>query len=119
MPGITWLSAHPSRDGLAGRLFGLRAARKAVPALYGSIKKWRKRRRTLRALAHLDDRLLRDIGVMRGDDAPWWSTANFRHGPALDDSEIVHLSDFAQARWRKARQGDQRAWHGSMRRGTR
>ena len=119
MPDITWLSAHPPRDRSAGRLPGSSVVRKAVPALYGAIKKWRERRRTLRALAHLDDRLLRDIGVMRGDDAPWWSTADRPSGLALGDSEIIHLSDFARGRWRKVRQGETHARHGAMRRGTR
>ena len=119
MPDITRLTAHPSRDVLARRLFGLSMVHKAVPALYRSIKKWRERRRTLRALAHLDDRLLRDIGVMRGDDAPWWSTANNRRGLALGDGEIIHLNDVARGRWRKVRQGEPRVRHGTMRRRTR
>jgi uncharacterized protein YjiS (DUF1127 family) len=40
----------------------------ALLALYASFKKWRNRRRTLRALADLDDRQLRDIGLTRDGD---------------------------------------------------
>ena len=39
----------------------------AVLALHASFKKWRNRRRTLRALADLDDRQLRDIGLTRDE----------------------------------------------------
>jgi uncharacterized protein YjiS (DUF1127 family) len=39
----------------------------ALLALHASLKRWRKRRRTLRALADLDERQLRDIGVTRDD----------------------------------------------------
>ena len=37
----------------------------AVLALHASFKKWRNHRRTLRALAELDERQLRDIGLTR------------------------------------------------------
>lgn len=37
----------------------------ALLALHASLKRWRKRRRTLRALADLDERQLRDIGLTR------------------------------------------------------
>ena len=40
----------------------------ALLALYGSFKKWRNRRRTLTALADLDDHQLRDIGLTRDGD---------------------------------------------------
>jgi uncharacterized protein YjiS (DUF1127 family) len=43
------------------------AAIDALLALQGSFKNWRNRRRTLRALADLDDRQLRDIGLTRDD----------------------------------------------------
>ena len=36
-------------------------------ALQAAFKRWRKRRKTLRALADLDDRQLRDIGLTRDD----------------------------------------------------
>jgi uncharacterized protein YjiS (DUF1127 family) len=39
----------------------------ALLALHTSFKKWRNRRRTLQALADLDDRQLRDIGLTRDD----------------------------------------------------
>ena len=35
--------------------------------LHAAFKKWRRRRKTLRALADLDDRQLRDIGLTRDD----------------------------------------------------
>jgi len=40
----------------------------ALLALHASFKKWRNRRRTLRALGDLDDRQLRDIGLTRDGD---------------------------------------------------
>jgi uncharacterized protein YjiS (DUF1127 family) len=43
------------------------AAIDALLALHASFKNWRNRRRTLRALADLDDRQLRDIGLTRDD----------------------------------------------------
>jgi hypothetical protein len=42
----------------------------ALLALHTSFKKWRSRRRTLRALADLDDRQLRDIGLSRDEASP-------------------------------------------------
>jgi uncharacterized protein YjiS (DUF1127 family) len=43
------------------------AAIDALLALHASFKNWRNSRRTLRALADLDDRQLRDIGLTRDD----------------------------------------------------
>jgi uncharacterized protein YjiS (DUF1127 family) len=37
----------------------------ALVALHASLQKWRNHRRTLRALAHLDEHQLRDIGLTR------------------------------------------------------
>jgi uncharacterized protein YjiS (DUF1127 family) len=51
----------------------------AVLALHASLKKWRKRRKTLRALDDLDDRQLRDIGLTRDGD-------RYR---ALDGSDVA------------------------------
>ena len=48
-------------------------------ALQAAFKRWRKRRKTLRALADLDDRQLRDIGLTRDD----------RHYHALAEHEDV------------------------------
>ena len=36
-------------------------------ALHAAFRRWRKRRKTLRALADLDERQLRDIGLTRDD----------------------------------------------------
>jgi len=36
-------------------------------ALHAAFKRWRKRRKTLRVLADLDERQLRDIGLTRDD----------------------------------------------------
>ena len=36
-------------------------------ALHAAFKRWRKRRKTVRALADLDERQLRDIGLTRDD----------------------------------------------------
>ncbi|HEY6023245.1 MAG TPA: DUF1127 domain-containing protein [Pseudolabrys sp.] len=48
-------------------------------ALHARIKKWRRRRRTMRALAHLDERQLRDIGLTETntvDDIASWGPAH-------------------------------------------
>jgi uncharacterized protein YjiS (DUF1127 family) len=56
--------------------------------LHAAFNRWRKRRKTLRALADLDDRQLRDIGLTREDmrylalaehDGPW--PEYLRHSP--------------------------------------
>jgi hypothetical protein len=39
----------------------------AVLALHASVKRWQNRRRTLQALADLDERQLRDIGLTRDE----------------------------------------------------
>jgi uncharacterized protein YjiS (DUF1127 family) len=130
MPNITWFLAHSSREGRPAfplrvqrlpdhaafdfrSLAGRRNRLAVVPRLYRAFKEWREHRRTLRALAQLDDRVLRDIGVMRGDTRPWWFTDKSRHAlKLLDDSELIHLSDFGRDRRRKARHGgsDERYW---------
>jgi uncharacterized protein YjiS (DUF1127 family) len=74
--------------------------------LYVSFRKRRDRRRTLRALPNLDDRLLRDIGVTRGETAPWWFSDKNRHALAmLDDTELMHLSELGRKARRQARHG--------------
>ena len=50
----------------------------AVLALHASLKRWRKRRRTLRALADLDERQLRDIGLT--GDYPFFEAPPARLG---------------------------------------
>lgn len=59
--------------------------------LHASFKRWRNRRRTLRALADLDERQLRDIGLTRNDpllDARFRSPGyhnDYRAFPEIDD----------------------------------
>ena len=130
MRHITWSSAHPSRRdrsayplqvprypdqamfdvrGLANR----RARLADVLGLYRAFKQWRKHCRTLRALAKLDDRMLRDIDVTRGDSGPWWFAYKSKHALSLlDDSQLIHLSDLGRERWRKVRHGGsgQQSW---------
>jgi len=42
----------------------------AMSTLHASLKKWRGRRNTIRALADLDEHQLRDIGLRRDDGRP-------------------------------------------------
>ena len=74
----------------------------ALLALHASFKKWRSRRRTLRALADLDERQLHDIGLTR-DEALYgqtsWSLGGhkcYRALAELDDSELSNLSEFGR-----------------------
>jgi uncharacterized protein YjiS (DUF1127 family) len=86
----------------------------ALLALHTSFKKWRSRRRTLRALADLDERQLRDIGFTRDDalyGAALWSSGRnncFRALAELDASELSNLSEFGPRVWREARSVDHR-----------
>ena len=83
----------------------------ALLALHASFKKWRSRRRTLRALADLDERQLHDIGLTRdeglhGYGSISWSLGRrecYRALSELDDSEINNLSEFGRQVWREAR----------------
>ena len=50
-----------------------RGARRALAQAFRGIALWRRRRATLRALQGLDDRMLKDIGLYRGEI---WSTAD-------------------------------------------
>ena len=79
----------------------------ALAPLYMSFKQWRSRRRTLKALADLDDHQLRDIGLTRGDTTQWWQAPGECHRAlaALDDSELIGLSDFGRRAQRQARHG--------------
>ena len=62
--------------------FGLRRLRMSNPfaiaaTLYDHVATWQDRRRQRHALARLDDRMLRDIGITRGDvwreiNKPFW-----------------------------------------------
>jgi uncharacterized protein YjiS (DUF1127 family) len=52
----------------------------ALLALHAALKKWRKHRRTLRALADLDEHQLRDIGITRDDKC-------YRRLAELDDTQ--------------------------------
>lgn len=71
----------------------------AVLALHGAVQQCLERRRTRHALAELDDRLLRDIGVSRGQAAR--ESRRWRSGPdkcrralaELDDGQLSHLSE--------------------------
>jgi hypothetical protein len=76
-------------------------------ALLASYKRWRTRRRTLQALAKLDDHQLRDIGITRGASSPWWSAGDKSHRALanLDDSQLIHLSDIGRRIRRELRHG--------------
>jgi uncharacterized protein YjiS (DUF1127 family) len=52
----------------------------ALLALHAALKKWRKHRRTLRVLADLDERQLRDIGLTRDNK-------RYRRLAELDDTQ--------------------------------
>jgi uncharacterized protein YjiS (DUF1127 family) len=68
-------------------------------------KTWRGRRRTLKALADLDERQLRDIGLSREDtlsagSARWAHRhASYRALAELDASELCHLSEHGVQAW--------------------
>jgi uncharacterized protein YjiS (DUF1127 family) len=72
----------------------------ALVALHLLFRKWRSRRRTLRALAELDERQLRDIGLTREDvfygAATWSSGASqcYRALAELDESQLSNLSEY-------------------------
>jgi uncharacterized protein YjiS (DUF1127 family) len=79
----------------------------ALLALHGAFKRWHGRRRTLRALAKLDEHQLRDIGLTRGDTTPSRQADETCHRAlaALDDNELVHLSDLGRRTRRDAMHG--------------
>ena len=71
----------------------------ALLALHASFKKWRKYRRTLRALADLDERQLRDIGFT-GDEAlseaPFKLLGRQRSCRALAELDETQLSNLSE-----------------------
>jgi uncharacterized protein YjiS (DUF1127 family) len=71
----------------------------AFLALRASFKKWRNHRRTVQALAELDERQLRDIGFTRGEalsEAPFkllGHQRSFRALAELDETQLSSLSE--------------------------
>jgi len=68
---ITRVSPNARRRGLAPRL------RQGLSFVGALLQEWRRRSRSRAELAKLDDRMLRDIGVTRGDvwreiNKPFW-----------------------------------------------
>lgn len=87
----------------------------AALAAHTAVKRWLERRRTRRALAALDDRLLCDIGVTRPqalrESSRWWSGRDKCHRALveLDDSHLSKLSENGLRVRRAARQAGHRA----------
>lgn len=79
-----------------------------VLAAYAAVRRWLECRHTLRALGHLDERLLRDIGVTRAEawreNRRWWQGRDKSRQAlaALDDSQLSNLSDFGRQMRRQA-----------------
>jgi len=53
------------------------ALQEALSRIFVTLQEWRRRRRERSELARLDDRILRDIGITRGDvwdeiNKPFW-----------------------------------------------
>lgn len=78
-------------------------------ALHARFKAWRARRRTLKALADLDERQLRDIGLSREDMLFAGSVRlprryeSYRALAELDESELSNLSEHGLRAWREMR----------------
>jgi len=102
---LSTAAIQPTQSGGPPLLLG------AAIELYLSWKQWRDRRRTLRALANLDERLLRDIGVTRGETSQWWLLSKDRQELAkLDDRELIRLSDHGRQRRRAVRHVGSDEW---------
>ena len=59
----------------------------ALLALHTALVRWRSRRRTFRALAGLDEKQRRDVGLTRGCHQSYRALAE------LDDTQFCHLSE--------------------------
>lgn len=74
----------------------------ALVAAHAAVRRWLERRRSRRALAELDDRQLRDIGVTRAEamceSARWWPgrDKSRRALAELDDSQLSNLSELGR-----------------------
>lgn len=85
----------------------------ALLALHASFKKWRQRRRTLRALADLDESQLRDIGLTRDEAlfeaSPKWPRCHRSYSALaeLDDTQLSNLSELGLQRRREVRRINQ------------
>lgn len=86
----------------------------ALLALHASFKKWRKRRRTLQALADLDERQLRDIGLTRDEVLLETSPKLVGHHNcyrALSGLDEKQLSDLSELGLRGAAQNERPTHH--------
>jgi uncharacterized protein YjiS (DUF1127 family) len=87
----------------------------ALLAAHAAVRRWLQRRQTRRALAELDDRQLRDIGVTRAEamceSSRWWPGRDkSRHALAeLDDSQLSNLSEIGRRVRCEERQASNRA----------
>jgi uncharacterized protein YjiS (DUF1127 family) len=86
----------------------------ALVALHASFRKWRRHRRTLRALADLDERQLRDIGLTRDQGFVEASPTLLRGHKSyqalseLDDTQLSNLSELGLRVRREARRAAHR-----------
>lgn len=81
----------------------------SLVTLHTSFKKWRRHRRTLRALADLDETQLRDIGLTRDQGLVEASPRFLRRHKSydalaeLDDTQLSNLSELGLRKRREAR----------------